>query len=144
MLDESPAIRQSLGTTPDIFRPIPLRNGDKYRALQRYRFNTEEKLWACDHIVSSCKDIESNIDDDINRFSQRYHLRTSIVAEWINQYADGSAFTGHECPVDSHGMNVILEMVSRGRQTHESDISYQSRLYDCFIVEKNRSDRGDF
>ena len=84
MLYESPAIRWPLGTTPDIFRPIPLRNGNKYRALQRYRFNTEEKLWACDHIVSSCKDIESNIDDDVNRFSRRYHLRTSIVAEWIN------------------------------------------------------------
>lgn len=84
------------------------------------------------------------VSADVNRFSRRYHLRTSIVAEWINQYADGSAFTSHVCPVDSRGINVILEMVSMGRQPYESDISYQNRLYDCFIVEKNRSDRGDF
>ncbi len=80
MLDEPPAIRRPLGTTPVIFQPISLRNGNKYRALQRYRFNIEEKLWACDHIVSSCKDIESDIDDNINRYCRRYHLRASIVA----------------------------------------------------------------
>ncbi len=129
---------------PSIFWPIHLRNGDKYRALQRYRFSAEEKLWVCDHIVSSCEDIESDIDGDISVFCKRYHLNPSIVIVWINQYADGVSFTQRICPIDSNGIHFISGLIARGANIGESQIDYQNRLYDCVIVEKNRSylDRG--
>ncbi len=95
MAENSMAMLAEITTTsaPSIFRPMSLKNGDKYRALQRYCFNAVEKLWVCNHIISSCEDIESNIVDDVLLFCTRYHLNPSIVTSWINRYADGVSFT---------------------------------------------------
>ena len=101
-------------STPTIFLPISLRSGDKFRALRRYCFNTEEKQWVCDHIVSSCDDIESKIDCDIVLFCKRYQLNPSIVTSWINQYADGISFNVRVCPVDSVGINIIRGVLEIG------------------------------
>ena len=126
-------------STPTIFRPIHLRNGDKFRALQRYSFNAEEKLWVCNYIVSSCDDIETKIDGDVALFCKRYQLSPTIVRSWINQYADGISFNERVCPLDSIGINVIRELVAIGAQSGESYSNYQNRLYDCMLTERNRS-----
>ena len=114
-------MEQHSDITPAIFRIIPLRNGAKYRALQRYRFNAEEKLWVCNRIVSSCEDIESKIDSDISIFCERYHLNPNIITAWINQYADGLSFITPNCPIDTEGVNAIRGLIAIGARIGETD-----------------------
>ena len=130
---------QSWREAPAIFRLIPLRNGAKYRALQRYCFNIVEKMWVCNHIVSLCDDIESNIARDVVLFSTRYHLNPSIITSWLNRYADGVSFNARICPLDNIGINILRGMVATGAHIGESHINYQNRLYDCILLKRNRS-----
>ena len=79
MAEYAMTMEQPSVTVPTIFQPICLRNGYKYRALLRYCFDADEKMWVCNHIISSCEDIEISIVGDIILFCNRYRLNQ---VEW--------------------------------------------------------------
>jgi hypothetical protein len=96
-------------------------------------------MWVCNHIVSLCDDIESNIARDVVLFSTRYNLNPSIITSWLNRYADGVSFNARICPLDNIGINILRGMVATGAHIGESHINYQNRLYDFILLERNRS-----
>lgn len=124
---------------PNIFLPINLRSGLRFRSLKRYCFSPSEKLWVCAHIVSSCQHLDKDLMTYIHYFCDKYLVKYSLVTAWINQYADGVSFSDAICPLDGDGIQAILGIVTIGSQTGESQTEYQKRLYICYSGERRRT-----
>jgi hypothetical protein len=78
------------------------------------------------YLLSSCENVESDINGDIFLFSQQYHLNPSMVTGRIYQYADGVSFTQRICSIDSDGINIISGAI--GSFTGDAQVDLRSRL----------------
>ena len=128
---------------PTIFLPLNLRSGSKFRSLKHYCFCSEEKLWVCMHLVSSCEELDRDLASDVqvfcDKYSLKYPLKYSLITAWINQYADGVSFSDIVCPIDGDRIQAILGIVAVGSRSGESKAEYQKILYTSFINERSRT-----
>jgi hypothetical protein len=77
---------------PSILQPILLRDGMKFRALTRYQFTLDDKLWVCRHLVNSVDDIDAELSPAVRVFCAKYSMPVRQVVEWIDIYSDGGDF----------------------------------------------------
>jgi len=52
---------------PDVFQPMVLRSGFRYRSLRRHHFTSEEKAWICEY----------------HHFCDRYDIPFWLISQWI-------------------------------------------------------------
>ena len=125
---------------PDVFRPINLRSGSRYRALERHVFSSEEKAWVCGHL-SSARRVHRSRLRLLATFALRYSLRPEGLFEWLEEFKTGEPLLPSTCGdavptvyVDNLACAAINHFPS-SRGADEGDEEFDAR-FSTFIGEQ--------
>ena len=129
-----------MNAIPDVFRPILLRSGSRYRALERHVFSSEEKAWVCGQL-SSARRVHRSRLRLLATFALRHSLPPEGLFEWLEEFKTGEPLLPSTCGdavptvyVDNLACAAINQFMS-SRGADEGDEEFKARFRE-FVVEQ--------